>query len=66
MAAVFWVSVSLNALPSSPRSILSDQPPWRNGSPTPGASTTPSSEMNSVMISFPMVVSFVGRPEAAC
>src|SRR5205823_13803720 len=48
------VSSTLNLLPSSPRSISNDQPAYSNSSPPPGASTTPSSDTNSVEMILPM------------
>src|SRR3954453_550819 len=45
-AAALMVSATLNWLPSSPRSISNVQPSCRYPSPPPGASITPSSEMN--------------------
>src|SRR3954447_3690089 len=48
------VSSSLNLLPASPRSISKLQPPYLKSSDPPGSSTTPSSEMNSVMTIFPI------------
>src|SRR5207249_3272273 len=48
------VSSTLNLLPSSPRLISDDQPPYSKSSPPPGASTTPSSETNSVAMILPM------------
>src|SRR5699024_1833017 len=46
-ASAAWASASLNWSPSGPRSTLKLQPEYRKSSP-PGASTTPSTEMNSV------------------
>src|SRR5262249_28448360 len=48
------VSSSLNWFPSSPRSNSNDQPSCLYPSPPPGASMTPSSEMNSVIAICPI------------
>src|SRR3954469_20653892 len=52
-ASASSTSSSLNASPSSPRSNSKVQPPCLYSSPPPGASITPSREMNSVTTMFP-------------